>query len=172
MPIDVMFSQEQIAAKVAELGARVKADYESRELLLVGILKGSIHFLSDLSRHLDNNTAIDFMQVSSYGAGKSQTGVVKILKDLDVNIEGKDVLLVEDILDTGVTLSHVQELLSTRKPASLEVATLLSKPEARRIDIPAKYVGFEIPNAFVVGYGLDYGERYRNLPYIGILRED
>jgi hypoxanthine phosphoribosyltransferase len=170
-PAEVLIDSHQIAAKVREMAARIEADYEGEPILMVGILKGSLHFLSDLSRAMTRDVALDFVQVSSSGAGKSSSGIVQIRKDLDTNIEGLNVIMVEDIVDTGTTLSHLRELLSTRKPKSLRVAAFLSKPEARRLPTPVEYIGFEIPNEFVVGYGLDCAERYRNLPYIAILRE-
>lgn len=169
--LQVYISSEQIADKIRELASRIDEDYGNEPILLVGILKGSIHFLSHLALAMQTETSIDFIQTSSYGSGKSSTGVVQIRKDLDINIEGKHVLIVEDIVDTGTTLSHLRELLSTRKPKSLKVVALLSKPEARRVQTPTEYIGFEIPNEFVVGYGLDYAECYRNLPYVAILRE-
>ncbi|MBC8063450.1 MAG: hypoxanthine phosphoribosyltransferase [Chlorobia bacterium] len=170
--LETLLSTDQIRAKVQELATQIRADYGDSEILLLGVLKGSFHFLSDLSRLLYDISVVDFVQVSSYGAEKSSSGVVQIRKDLDTNIEGKDVLIVEDIVDTGTTLTHLRELLGTRKPRSLKVVALLSKPEARKHKTQVEYVGFEIPNEFVVGYGLDYGERFRNLPYIAILHED
>lgn len=170
--LETLISEEALRAKVRELAEIIDAELDGDEVLLIGVLKGSVHFLSDLSRALKTPSQLDFMQTSSYHSGKSSTGVVQIRKDLDINIEGKSVLIVEDIVDTGVTLNHLRELLSTRSPKSLKVVALLSKPEARRVQTPIEYVGFEIPNEFVVGYGLDYAERYRNLPYIAILRED
>jgi len=171
MPFDTLISAEAVAEKVKELAERLDRDYEGETPILVGVLKGSFHFLSDLSRAMRTPTMIDFIQTSSYGVGKSSSGIVQIRKDLDINIEGKSVIIVEDIVDTGATLNHLRELLSTRSPKSLRVVALLSKPEARKTPTPVEYVGFEIPNQFVVGYGLDYGERYRNLPYIAILHE-
>ncbi|HJP82245.1 MAG TPA: hypoxanthine phosphoribosyltransferase [Fimbriimonadaceae bacterium] len=170
--LTTLFSPEQVAERVRELAAEIRFDYGETEVLLLGVLKGSFHFLSDLSRLLADISTVDFVQVSSYGSAKSSSGVVQIRKDLDTNIEGRDVLIVEDIVDTGATLTHLRELLGTRKPRSLKVVALLSKPEARKHNTQVEYVGFEIPNEFVVGYGLDYGERYRNLPYIAILHED
>ncbi|HVL39412.1 MAG TPA: hypoxanthine phosphoribosyltransferase [Fimbriimonadaceae bacterium] len=170
--LEPLLSEEQIQARVRELGAQITADYGPTNLLLVAVLKGSFLFLADLARHLPEHVELDFVQISSYGSGKSSSGVVQIRKDLDINIEGRDVLVVEDIIDTGITLGHLRELLSTRKPKSLRVASLLSKPDARLRQTPVEYVGFEIPNRFVVGYGLDYAERYRNLPYIAILHEE
>src|SRR5579862_3981610 len=169
--LESLISADLIAAKTDELGRRIRADYDDHQIILVGILKGSFIFLADLARAIGGDLEIDFAQTSSYSSGKSSSGVVQIRKDLDINIEGKHVLIVEDIVDTGSTLTHLRELLSTRKPETLKVCTLLSKPAARKVKIPVEYVGFEIPNEFVVGYGLDHGERYRNLPYIAILRE-
>jgi hypoxanthine phosphoribosyltransferase len=169
--LDPLISQDALAKRVAELAEQINSEYCGANVLLVGVLKGSIHFLSDLARALKCETSIDFMQTSSYADGKSNTGVVQIRKDLDINIEDLNVLIVEDIVDTGITLSHLRELLATRRPKSLKVVALLSKPEARKVHPSIEYVGFEIPNEFVVGYGLDYAERYRNLPYIAILRE-
>jgi hypoxanthine phosphoribosyltransferase len=170
--LDTLISQEQIAERVRELAAAIDERFGGEPVLLVCVLKGSLHFFSDLARNLQTcDTSVDFLQTSSYGDRKSSTGIVQIRKDLDINIEGLNVLIVEDIVDTGFTLSHLRELLSTRKPKALEVVALLSKPEARQVHTPVEYIGFEIPNAFVVGYGLDYAERYRNLPYIAILRE-
>jgi hypoxanthine phosphoribosyltransferase len=166
-----LLTTEQLSVRVIELANQIRADYDGQTVLLLGVLKGSFHFLSDLSRLLHDMSTVDFVQVSSYGTGKSSTGVVQIRKDLDTNIEGLDVLIVEDIVDTGTTLTHLRELLGTRKPKSLRVVALLSKPEARKHNTQVEYVGFEIPNEFVVGYGLDYGERFRNLPYIAILHE-
>lgn len=164
-----LISADQISAKVKELAVAIQADYVGEDLLLVGVLKGSFLFIADLMRHFPPETIVDFIQVSSYGDETSSTGVVQIRKDLDTNIEGRNVILVEDIVDTGLTLCHLRELLQTRRPRSLRVVALLSKPEARRHKTPIEYVGFEIPNEFVVGYGLDYAERYRNLPFIAIL---
>lgn len=174
MPIrlETLLSEDAIQNKVQSLATQIRADLVGTEVLLVGVLKGSFHFLSDLSRLLADVATVDFVQVSSYGDQKSSSGVVQIRKDLDTNIEGKDVLIVEDIVDTGATLTHLRELLATRKPRSMKVVALLSKPEARKHRTQVEYVGFEIPNEFVVGYGLDYGERFRNLPYIAILHED
>jgi hypoxanthine phosphoribosyltransferase len=172
MRLDPLISAEEITAKVRELAEMLDREFAGETPVLIGVLKGSFHFLSELSRSMKVETVIDFMQTSSYGAGKSSTGVVQIRKDLDTNIEGKTVIIVEDIVDTGITLSHLRDLLSTRKPKSLSVVALLSKSEARKIQTPVEHIGFEIPNEFVVGYGLDYGERFRNLPYIAILRED
>ncbi len=165
----ILISEEQLAAKVAELGAAISWDYEGKKLMILGVLKGSVVFMADLLRHITIPVEMDFMAVSSYGAGVKTTGVVKILKDLDRLIEGYHVLVVEDILDSGMTLSYLTELLQDRSPASIRIATLLDKPERRKVDIAPDYVGFTVPDEFVVGYGLDYAELYRNLPYVGIL---
>ncbi|HHY43778.1 MAG TPA: hypoxanthine phosphoribosyltransferase [Coprothermobacter sp.] len=164
----VLISESELQAKVAELANQISRDYEGKIPLLVGILKGAFVFLSDLIRYVNIPVHVDFMQVSSYGSGTESSGIVKILKDLDISVEGRHVIVVEDIVDTGVTMQHLLELLSARKPASLAVCTLLDKKERRLVDVNLNYVGFEIPNAFVVGYGLDYAEYYRNLPFIGI----
>ena len=154
------------------LGAEISADYAGRDLLLVGVLKGAVFFMADLMRELSIPCEIDFMAISSYGAATDSSGVVRILKDLDINIAGRDVLVVEDIIDSGLTLSYLMRNLQARKPASLEICALLTKPGRREIDVPVRYVGFEIPNKFVIGYGLDFAERYRNLPYVGVLHPD
>lgn len=170
----VLVSEEQLTDKVAELAKRITEDLgerdgEQEDLLLVGVLKGAVMFMTDLARALPVPTQLEFMAVSSYGAGTSSSGVVRILKDLDRDIAGKHVLVVEDIIDSGLTLSWLLKNLSSRQPASLEVCTLLRKPDAVTVAVPVRYVGFDIPNEFVVGYGLDYAERYRDLPYIGTL---
>jgi hypoxanthine phosphoribosyltransferase len=169
---EVLVEEAALRSRIVELGAEISADYAGRDLLLVGVLKGAIFFMADLMRELTLPCEIDFMAISSYGAGTDSSGVVRILKDLDQNIAGRDVLVVEDIIDSGLTLSYLMRTLRARMPASLEICALLTKPERREIDVPVRYVGFEIPNRFVIGYGLDYGERYRNLPYIGVLRDD
>ena len=169
---EVLIDAETLRGRVEELGAEISADYEGRDLLLVGVLKGAIFFISDLMRELTVPCEIDFMAISSYGAGTDSSGVVRILKDLEINISGRDVLVVEDIIDSGLTLSYLRRTLGARKPASLEICALLTKPERREVDVPVRYVGFEIPNRFVIGYGLDFAERYRNLPYIGVLHPD
>lgn len=169
--IDKLLDSASLQERISELAGQINADYGDEEILLVAVLKGSFLFLADLCRHLGPNVEIDFVQTCSYGDQKSASGIVQIRKDLDINIEGKNVLLVEDIVDTGATLGHLRELLSTRKPKSLKVVSLLSKPDARTMQTPVEYLGFEIQNQFVVGYGLDYAERYRNLPYIAILHE-
>lgn len=167
---EVLHTKEEIAARVRELGAAITRDYAGKRPTIISILRGSYIFMADLTRSIDLPCSVDFMSVSSYGAGTASSGQVKIIKDLSDSIEGRDLLIVEDILDTGNTLFHLREVLMTRKPASVRICTLLDKPERREQDIYADYTGFSIPNAFVVGYGLDYAEEYRNLPYIGILK--
>ena len=169
---EVLISQEQIAQKVQEIGAQISADYQGKKLLLVGILKGSVVFMADLARAIDSYAKMDFMSVSSYGSDIKSSGVVKIIKDLDTPLEGYDVLLVEDILDSGLTLSYLRELLRDRHPNSLKIVTLLNKPARRTADIQPDYCCFEVPDEFVVGYGLDYDEQYRNLPYVGVLKPE
>ena len=169
---EVLLSEEQIQARIGELAAQISAEYQGKDLLLVCVLKGGILFLTDLMRQLDIPHAIDFMAISSYGAGTETTGVVRILMDLNTSIEGKNVLIVEDIVDTGHTLDYILRNLSTRRPASLKVCTLLNKPSRRVIEVPIHYVGFDIPNKFVIGYGLDFGEKYRNLPFVGVLKPE
>jgi len=166
---DILVQRDELEHRVRELGTEISRDYAGRELLLIGVLKGAVFFLADLMRHLDVTCEVDFMAVSSYGASTDSSGVVRILKDLDAPIEGRDVLIVEDIVDSGLTLSYLFRMLRARSPASLEVCALLTKPERREIDLPIRYVGFEIPNRFAIGYGLDYGERFRNLPYVAVL---
>jgi hypoxanthine phosphoribosyltransferase len=166
---DVLIDRDALQRRIAELGEEISADYTGRDLLLVGVLKGAVFFMADLMRGLTIPCEIDFMAISSYGDSTDSSGVVRILKDLDINIEGRDVLVVEDIIDSGLTLSYLMRNLEAREPASLEICALLTKPERREIEVPVRYVGFEIPNRFVIGYGLDFGERYRNLPYVGIL---
>ena len=166
----ILLTEEQIQNRVRELGQEITRDYKGKAPLFVGVLKGCFVFMSDLMRSVDLPAAVDFMVVSSYGKGTKTTGAVKIIKDLSQDVEGRDVVIVEDILDTGVTLNYLSQYLRNRRPASVTIATLLDKPERRRADVQAKYVGFTVPDAFVVGYGLDYAETYRNLPYIGILK--
>ena len=166
---EILIDAETLQARIAELGEEVSRDYDGREPLLVGVLKGAVFFLADLMRELTVPCEIDFMAISSYGAATDSSGVVRILKDLDLNIAGRDVVVVEDIIDSGLTLSYLMRNLKARKPATLEICALLTKPERREIDVPVRYVGFEIPNKFVIGYGLDFAERYRNLPYVGVL---
>ena len=166
---EVLIDEQSLRARVEELGEEVSRDYVGREPLLIGVLKGAVFFMADLMRQLTVPCEVDFMAISSYGAATDSSGVVRILKDLDINIEGRDVLVVEDIIDSGLTLSYLIRNLEAREPASLEVCALMTKPERRQIDVPVRYVGFEIPNRFVIGYGLDFAERYRNLPYVGVL---
>lgn len=168
---EILISEEALRYRVAELGRDISVAYEGRTPLLVSVLKGSVVFMADLMRSITIPHAIDFMAVSSYGAATESSGVVRILKDLDESIEGKDVLIVEDIIDSGNTLEYLSGLLLARNPASLRIVTLLSKPARREIDVPVDWVGFEIPDEFVIGYGLDYDEHYRDLPYIGILKK-
>lgn len=169
---NVLLSEEKLASIVHELGERISRDYEGKNLLMVSILKGSVVFMSDLMRAIDIPCRIDFMSVSSYGSGVKTSGVVKIIKDLDIPLEGYDLLVVEDILDSGMTLSYILEVLQARGPKSIRLCTLLDKPERRKVDIKADYVGCEVPDEFVVGYGLDYDEKYRNLPFVGILKPE
>jgi hypoxanthine phosphoribosyltransferase len=166
---EILIDRDTLQRRIAELGEDISADYAGRDLLLVGVLKGAVFFMADLMRGLTIPCEIDFMAISSYGDSTDSSGVVRILKDLDINIEGRDVLVVEDIIDSGLTLSYLMRNLEAREPASLEICALLTKPERREIEVPVRYVGFEIPNRFVIGYGLDFGERYRNLPYVGVL---
>jgi hypoxanthine phosphoribosyltransferase len=168
----VLVSKAELQAKVVELGALISADYAGKEILLVGVLKGAVFFMADLARHITVPVSLDFMAVSSYGSSTDSSGVVRILKDLDTTIEGREVIIVEDIIDSGLTLSYLMKNLRSRRPASLEVCALLTKPSRRRIDIGCRYVGFEIPNVFVVGYGLDFAERYRALDFVASLREE
>jgi hypoxanthine phosphoribosyltransferase len=169
---EILIDEETLSSRVAELGAEVSADYQGRDLLLIGVLKGAVFFMADLMRHITVPCEVDFMAISSYGDSTDSSGIVRILKDLDINIEGREVLVVEDIIDSGLTLSYLMRNLESREPASLEVCALMTKPARREIDVPVRYIGFEIPNRFVVGYGLDFGERYRNLPYVAVLSEE
>jgi len=169
---EIMIEQDRLQARIRELGEEVSRDYAGRDLLLVGVLKGAVFFMADLMRELTVPCEIDFMAISSYGAQTDSSGVVRILKHLDTNIAGRDVLVVEDIIDSGLTLSYLMRSLKARKPGSLEVCALMTKPERREIEVPVRYVGFEIPNKFVIGYGLDFAERYRNLPYVAVLHPD
>ena len=169
---EILFTEEQLKQKVAELGKKISEDYKGKKLLLVCVLKGATTFMTDLMRAIDIECKIDFMCVSSYGASTTSSGQVRIILDLRQPIEDYDLLLVEDILDSGVTLFNLREMLLTRKPKSFAIATLLDKPSRRVADVHADYLGFQIPDAFVVGYGLDYDEKYRNLPYIGILKPE
>jgi hypoxanthine phosphoribosyltransferase len=165
----VLIDEQTLRARVAEMGVEISADYADKDILLVGVLKGAVFFMADLMRHLSIPCEVDFMAISSYGASTDSSGVVRILKDLDINIDGRNVLVVEDIIDSGLTLSYLMRTLEARSPASLEICALLTKPDRREMKVPVRYTGFEIPNEFVIGYGLDYAERYRNLPYVGVL---
>jgi hypoxanthine phosphoribosyltransferase len=169
---EVLLEEQALRTRVAELGEEISADYAGRDLLLVGVLKGAVFFMADLMRALTIPCEVDFMAISSYGAASDSSGVVRILKDLDIPLAGREVLVVEDIIDSGLTLSYLMRTLRAREPASLEVCALMTKPARREIDVPVRYVGFEIPNKFVIGYGLDYAERYRNLRYVAVLDED
>ena len=170
--LKILVSEDELEAKVTEIGRQITADYEGRSPVFVGVLKGSFIFMADLMRHVDLYCDVDFMAVSSYGSGTKTTGAVKIMKDLSRDIEGRDVIIVEDILDSGVTLDYLCSYLQKRSPASIKIVTLMDKPARRVTDIKADYYGFDIPDEFVVGYGLDYAERYRNLPYIGVLKPE
>jgi len=170
---EVLITEEELQAKIAELGEAISADYQGKDLLLVCILRGAVIFLSDLIRQITIPHEIDFMAVSSYGGTRTESsGIVRIIMDLTTSIEGRDVLIVEDIVDTGLTLSYIIDNLQTRRPASLRTCVLLDKRERRKVDVPLDYVGFAIPDKFVVGYGLDYDEKYRNLPFVGVLKPE
>ena len=168
----ILISHDEIVAAARELGQKLTEDYQGKNPILVGILKGSVPFMAELIKHIDTHIELDFMLVSSYHGGTSSSGVINIIKDLDQDIKGRDILFVEDIIDTGKTLKSLKELFEGRQPASVKIATLLDKPEGRLVEIEADYTCFTIPNEFVVGYGLDYDENYRNLPYIGVLKEE
>jgi hypoxanthine phosphoribosyltransferase len=168
---DILVSAEDLQRRVSELAADVSRDYVGKDLVLIGVLKGAVFFLSDLMRQLEVPCEVDFMAVASYGSATKSSGVVRILKDLDAVIEGRDVLIVEDIVDSGLTLRYLLRNLGARNPRSLEVCALLTKPARRKVDLPTRYVGFEIPNRFAIGYGLDHGERYRNLPFVAALND-
>ena len=167
--VETLFSEKQIQDRLAELAVEIERDYQGKDILMVGVLRGAVMVMADLARHFGRHVEMDWMAISSYGSGTKSSGVVRILKDLDTDISGRDVLVVEDIIDTGLTLSWLVSNLSSRGPASVEICTLLRKPEAQRMAVAVKYVGFDIPNEFVVGYGLDYAEKYRNLPFVGTL---
>ena len=169
---EILIDADSLRGRIAELGEEISAHYAGREVLLIGVLKGAVFFMADLMRHLTVPCEVDFMAISSYGAQTDSSGVVRILKDLDINIEGRHVLVVEDIIDSGLTLSYLMRNLESREPASLEICALLTKPERREIEVPVRWIGFEIPNRFVIGYGLDFAERYRNLPYVGVLSDE
>jgi hypoxanthine phosphoribosyltransferase len=166
---EILVQADSLQRRVRELAGAISRDYEGRDLLLICVLKGAVFFLSDLMRHITVPCEVDFMAVASYGSATDSSGVVRILKDLDDSIEGRDVLIVEDIVDSGLTLQYLMRNLKARDPASIEVCALLTKPERRKADVPARYIGFEIPNRFVIGYGLDHAERHRNLPYVAAL---
>lgn len=168
----ILFTEEQIQNRIRELAEEINAAYPAGDLLLVGVLSGSALFLADLARALDRHVHMDFIAVSSYEGGTESTGVVRLLKDLGQNIQGRDVLLVEDIIDSGLTVNYLMENLTTRHPKSVAVVSLLDKKSARTIDVPIRFAGFEVPNEFLVGYGLDYQQRYRNLPYVGVLKKE
>ena len=168
---ETLVSHEDLTRRIAELGEEISADYEGRDLLMVGVLKGAVLFIADLMRHLTVPCEIDFMAISSYGSQIDSSGVVRILKDLDAPIDGRDVVIVEDIIDSGLTLQYLLRSLRARNPRSLEVCALLTKPERRRVDLPIRYVGFEIPNRFAIGYGLDHAQKYRNLDHVAALAE-
>ena len=166
---ETLIAEEALQARIVELAAKVSEDYAGREPLVIGVLKGAVFFIADLLRHLTVPCELDFMAVSSYGSSTHSSGVVRMLKDLDIPIAGRHVLVVEDVIDSGLTLSYLMKNLASRQPASLEICTLLTKPGHKRLNIPIRYIGFDLPDAFVIGYGLDYAERYRNLPYIAVL---
>jgi hypoxanthine phosphoribosyltransferase len=168
---EALVPEADLQARVRELGDQISRDYAGKDLFLVGVLKGAVFFLSDLMRAIEVPCEVDFMAVASYGSSTDSSGVVRILKDLDATIEGRDVLIVEDIIDSGLTLSYLLRTLKAREPRSLEVCALLTKPDRRKVDVPIRYTGFEIPNKFAIGYGLDHAERYRNLPYVAALKE-
>lgn len=169
---EVLYSEEEISAVVKDLGAQLTKEYEGKNPLVIGVLKGAVMFMTDLSRAMDCDLELDFMDVSSYGAGMESSGDVKILKDLDTTVDGRDLLIVEDIIDTGRTLSYLIEIFKYRKAKSIKVVTLMDKKERREVDLEADYIGINVPNEFVVGYGLDFNEKYRNLPYIGVLKTE
>ena len=170
--LKILITEEEIKTKVKEMGKQISKDYAQKNLMLISVLKGAVVFLADLMREITIHVEVDFMAVSSYGKSTKTSGFVRIIKDLDINLEGYDVLIVEDILDSGTTLSYLTKVLKTRNPMSLKIATLLNKPERRVQNIQPDYCGFNIPDEFVIGYGLDYAERYRNLPYIGVLKKE
>ena len=169
---EVLYSEDELRGRVRQMGEKISNDYQGKELILIGVLKGSVIFMADLLKEINIPCKMDFMAVSSYGNSTETSGVVRILKDLDFEIQGKDILIVEDIIDSGVTLKYLMKYLSGRKPNSLEIVCLLNKPDRRKVDIDVKYLGYDVPDHFLVGYGLDYAEKYRNLPYVGILKEE
>jgi hypoxanthine phosphoribosyltransferase len=169
---EVLVSTEALATRIKELGEEISADYAGKDILMIGVLRGAVIFMADLARAISRPVTIDFMAVSSYGASTSSSGVVRIIKDLDEDVAGRHLLIVEDIIDSGLTLKYLYENLLSRRPASVRICTLLSKPSRRKVDVPVDYNGFTIPDDFVVGYGLDYAEKYRNLPYVGVLKPE
>ena len=169
---EVLYSPKELGIKIREMGEKISIDYKDKDLVLIGVLKGSVMFMSDLMKEISIPCSMDFMAVSSYGNSTTTSGVVRILKDLDNEIEGRHVLIIEDIIDSGVTLKYLMEYLKNRKPKSLEIACLLNKPERRKVELEVRYLGFNVPDCFLVGFGLDFAEKYRNLPYIGILKEE
>jgi hypoxanthine phosphoribosyltransferase len=170
--LEILFTEEAVTERIRELGAQITRDYEGKNPLIIGILKGATLFMADLVKRIEFPVEIDFMAVSSYGQSSESSGVVRIIKDLDQSIEGRDVIIVEDIIDTGLTLVYLKNLLEQRKAASVKLVTLLDKPDRHKVDITADYLGFTVPDHFIVGYGLDYAERYRNLPYVGVLKPE
>ena len=171
--VEVLYTEEQVNERIAKIGAQISEDYKGKDIHMICVLKGGAPFMCELAKRVTCNVSLDFMSVSSYGAGTNSSGVVKIVKDLDEPLEGKDVLIIEDIIDSGRTLSHLLEIFKQRKPNSIKLCTLLDKPERRVVkDVEVDYVGFRIPDEFVVGYGLDYAQKYRNLPYIGVVKFD
>ncbi|CAG7839017.1 hypoxanthine phosphoribosyltransferase [Clostridium novyi B str. ATCC 27606] len=167
----VLFSEEELREKVKKMGKEISKDYKGKDVILVGILKGSVPFMADLMKYIEIPCKIDFMDVSSYGNSTESSGVVRILKDLEFEVEGRDILIIEDIVDTGTTLEYLKTYLKSKNPSSVSVACLLNKPDRRKVEVDVKYLGYEVPDEFLVGYGLDYAEKYRNLPFIGILKE-
>ena len=170
--IKVLLSEEEVDSRIKQIAAKVSKDYAGKEIHLICVLKGGVFFTCELAKRITVPVSLDFMSVSSYGDDTKSSGVVKIVKDLDQPLEGKDVLIIEDIIDSGKTLNHLKPMLESRNPASLHLCTLLSKPDRREVDVPVRYIGFEVPDEFVVGYGLDYAQKYRNLPYIGVAEEE
>lgn len=169
---EVLVSTETLAARIKELGEKISADYAGKDILMIGVLRGAVIFMADLARAISRPVTIDFIAVSSYGASTHSSGVVRIIKDLDEDVAGKHLLIVEDIIDSGLTLKYLYDNLLSRKPASVRICTLLSKPSRRKVDVPVDYNGFTIPDDFVVGYGLDFAEKYRNLPFVGVLKPE
>ncbi|MBE6721581.1 hypoxanthine phosphoribosyltransferase [Caproicibacterium amylolyticum] len=169
---EILFSEEQLTKIVERIGEQISEDYKDKNLLLVSVLKGSVVFMADLMRAIKVPCEVDFMSVSSYGSGTKTSGIVKITKDLDINLEGYDLLVVEDILDSGMTLSYILEMMQARNPSSIRLCTLFDKPERRTVDVKADYVGAVVPDDFIVGYGLDYAQKYRNLPFVGVLKPE